>query len=166
MEEKKLVELAQQGDKKAFMELYNRHKKSIYLKCYSITLNKEDAKDLFQNIWLKVYIGLLRTRERIQNFKKWINTVQNNTLRDYFRNKREFIELNSVYIPVSEPKAIEKMDLKEMLKKLSKEEKYIIFLKFYEEKSIKEISQIMNLSESAVKMRIHRIIKFLKKSYE
>ncbi len=158
-DEKDLVATAAKGDKKAFMELYRRYCKMVYRHCYASTLEPETARDLFQEIWLKVYLGIRRIR-KIESFAGFLKTIIRNTLIDFFRKSLPHEELNSDLTgPQEDP--ISLIEAKEILKKADPEDRYLLFLRFYEGYTNKEIASLLELSESAVKMRLHRLLKRL-----
>jgi len=76
------------------MELYTRYCEMVYRHCYASTLEPEAARDLFQEIWLKVYLGIRRIR-RIESFAGFLKTVIRNTLIDFFRKSFPHEELSS-----------------------------------------------------------------------
>jgi RNA polymerase sigma-70 factor (ECF subfamily) len=150
-------------ENQGFDTLYERYKKMVYRHCLVSTLNKEDALDLFQEIWLKVYVNLAKFRE-IEKPGAWIKTVTINTIKDYLRRKKQSVsEFPLILVESVEEKLGKKMSIKETLKKLSPQERYLLFLRFYEEKSYQEIAQLFATSEGAIKMKISRILKKLRK---
>jgi len=162
MQEKDLVVAAANGDKEAFMELYKRYSKMVYYHCCVSTLDSETARDLFQEIWLKVYVGLRRIR-KIEAFKNYLKTIIRNTIIDYFRKYFPHEEIKQE-ISGNYRDPLLHLNVKEILKSISPQDRYLLFLRFYEDCTIKEIAFILGLSESAVKMRLHRLLKYLRNS--
>jgi len=159
-QENNLVAMAAQGDKKAFMELYRRYCKMVYRHCYASTLEPEEARDLFQGIWLKVYLGILRIR-KVESFAGFLKTTMRNALIDFFRKSSPHEELNSE-LAGQQRDPVPLIEVREILEKIGPEDRYLLFLRFYEDCTIREIASHLGLSESAVKMRLHRLLKRLR----
>ncbi len=168
-EENNLIVAIKAGNREAFSKIYNRYKKMIYRECYIITLNSEEAKDLFQEVWIKIYISIKRIK-RIRNLKGFIYSILKSCIIDYLRKRKKIIECREVSendsITFPSYSNIEHLDLMIILKTLSPFERYLIYLKFYEEKSTKEIGKLLNISENNVRVKLHRIIKKLKQIWE
>ncbi len=153
-------------ENQGFDALYEKYKEMVYRHCLVSTLNKEDALDLFQEIWLKVYVNLEKFR-KIEKPGAWIKTVTINTIKDYLRRKKQSVsEFPLILVESVEENLEKKTSIKENLKKLSPQERYLLFLRFYEEKSYREIAQLFATSEGAIKMKISRILKKLRKINE
>ncbi len=160
MQEKDLVAAASNGDREAFLELYRRYREMVYRHCYAVTLDFEAARDLFQEVWLKIYVGLRRIR-KVESFSRYLKVTLKNTVTDYFR-KFSFHEEIDPGIPGSYKDPSIFSSVREVLEDLSPEDRYLLFLRFYEGYTTREISSLLGLSESAVKMRLHRLIKRLR----
>lgn len=164
----RLVEKASYGDKEAFRKLYQMFKEMVYKTCWIATLERESAKDLFQEIWLKVYLWLPKLKEP-QKFSEWLRTLIDHTIIDYIRNKKREkrkITLSSENLGLIKSYDYDftnKIEAQELMKCLTPKERYIFYLYYFEELSIKEISEKLELGLSAVKMILHRGRKKLKR---
>ncbi|MBI2448463.1 RNA polymerase sigma factor [Candidatus Microgenomates bacterium] len=140
---------------------------------------KEDTEDLLQEIFIKVYQNI-NSFDPDLKFSSWLYRIAHNQTIDYFRknkNKSALISLDDdnglAEVLQSEfdlEKDLAKKDLKkEIIKTLEKmEAKYreILILKFLEEKSYREISDILQKPEGTVATLINRAKKEFKKLYE
>lgn len=151
-------------------ELMNTYSKKIFNFFYYSIGDKEEAKDLVQEVFLKVYRGLPRFKGESSPYT-WLYRIAINTLRTYLRKqkfKRFFSfekipeEIHPGYDPPSRPHLI----LYEVLKKMPIDFKEVILLYYYEEYGIKEISEILGIPEGTVKSRLFRGREFIKNYLE
>ena len=68
MEERLVIEEAKNGDKEAFNFLYNKYKGIVYNYIFENITNKEDATDLVQDVFAKVYVNLKKYDADLANF--------------------------------------------------------------------------------------------------
>jgi len=176
MNEEKTQELIQrfkQGEEKAFNELVNLYKKKIFNLVLRMVRNKEDAMDLTQEVFVKVYHSLKDFRGQ-SSFSTWlhriaVNLCLNFTQRDKFRS---FISLPDLVQPVissSSPlKDFEKKELDKAIDRavsnLPKKQRAVFVLRHYQELPHSEIAKVMDKSEGTIKANYFQAIKKLKKS--
>jgi RNA polymerase sigma factor (sigma-70 family) len=82
------------GNKIAFEKLYNNYNKLIYSIAYSILKNKQDAEDVVQIVFEKLY---LIDKEKLpnRNENSWLYSITKNETEDKLRNKKYSIDVNS-----------------------------------------------------------------------
>lgn len=154
----------------SFGALYEIYYKQVFEYIYGLTHDYNLAFDLTQETFIKVAkkIDLLREADL---FKFWLFRIARNTTYKYFRNLRftlpidakkeiPFIESDMETILQNEK---EFSDLEKLLAKLNKEDRYLIQSRYFDEKSISDLTVELGLGASAVKMKIHRIRLRLKK---
>jgi len=174
-----LTERAQNGDRAAFEQLVNLFHEEIFRMVYYRTRSRMDAEDLTQDIFLLVYRNLAGLKD-IDRFRPWIFSIAVNRVRDFNRKKRILTffsfsneEGGDLDIPDSEihddPGVLQQLmnhefwaQVKRLSDKLSSVEREVFFLRFMDHLSIKEISEVLNKSESAVKTHLYRSIKKFK----
>ena len=88
--DQQLVTLSIDGDSEAFETLFNRYRDSIYKLYVQRTGNSDDAKDLLQETFVKVFLNLARYNTTY-TFGQWIYTIARNTFIDFIRRRREDI---------------------------------------------------------------------------
>ncbi len=161
-----LMKLYVLHDFNAFNCLYNRTSPQILGFLYKKLNQKEIAEDLLQLVFQKIH----RNREKYdpkQKFNAWAFTITKNTLIDYFRQKQNSMhrEFDEAHHAVDETKnqQIVQMELDQHLNKLKEVEKTAIQLRYIEDKEFKEVGEILNKNESAVRQLISRTMKKLKK---
>ena len=163
----------------SFNEIYKEHAKKILNLAYRMTSSEETARDMTQEIFIKVYQNLEDFKGE-SNIYTWIYRISLNHIMDYLKKERRYkffsimdknvIEIihedmiDHLYadsVNISKPdKLLEKSERDKIINAIidSLPPKYRVpFMLFkYEGYSYKEISEQMNLSLSAVEARIHR----------
>ncbi len=165
-----IVKEVLQGRSEAFRELVSRYKRAVYSLCYRMVQNNEEAEDLSQEVFIKVYQYLEKYDESYK-FSTWILKIATNTTIDYLRKKRvdtvpleegieskqEMASAESIYFHQSNKELIEKM-----IKELPEEYRLLIMLYHQQGLSYKEIAENVNIPMSKVKNRLHRARNILK----
>lgn len=156
--------LLKDGDSKWFGILYDRYASKVYNKCLMLLRDKDSAKDLTHDIFIKAFL-------HIGNFKKdssfytWLYTIVYNTCIDHLKKSNKYkmvpadIELKKFVEEEVEDQEILNMEcerLKILMEKIATDDKLILIMKYQDKMKIQDISQILNISNSAVKMRINR----------
>lgn len=175
MEEEKLVkQIRNKGDKDAANELINSYYKYIYLYVYKQVNNQEISKDITQEIFISMLRSITSYETKKASFKTWLYKIASNKIIDYYRSKNYKYTTKIVgieEIDISDTKDIEaeiihKEHIKEIIDILNNLESNIqqIFrLKVFGEMTFKEISEILEISESTVKTKYYSTIKKIKK---
>jgi len=165
-----LMARVQQQDSAAFEALYDRHKQRL-LRFFDRMLNQdhEKAQDFLQEIFIKVVEKPHYFSGR-SSFSAWIFTVANNMVKNEYRR----LQVRKVVVPetldvFSDPEAereiidareFQKL-LLEKLDSLDPEKRSTFLLRFQEEFSLKEISEILGCSLGTVKSRLFYTTKYL-----
>lgn len=168
LSDKDLVErIVQTNDTTLFAELYDRYIDTIYNKCYGFTNSKEEAQDLTHDLFLHLF-AKLRTFKGSSKFSTWLYSLTYNycvnyvTRHNYNKNKKEFknddIQDNSDGIDSSESELMgfKIENLRISMEQIDPHDKIILFMKYQDNFSIKEIMNVLEINESAVKMRLKR----------
>lgn len=164
-----LVKRFKGKDLKAFDEIFNKYYKPIYYFIYKMVHNTDNAEDITQDTFVKVYKGLPKAADNIK-LSPWIYRIAHNACIDYIRKHKASFELieNINYEDDSQdgsdadnPEAsylnIElRKKINITLMKLNSRYKTVLILRDYNDFSYKEIGQILGLTEAAVKSLIHR----------
>jgi RNA polymerase sigma-70 factor (ECF subfamily) len=166
------IQQAKAGNMQAFAVIVNKYKQLVLTLVCKIITNRDDAEDITQEIFIKVFKSLEQFKEK-STFSTWLYKIAYNTaLSEIRKQKIDFISYNANYQSVSEDEEIgEKIEdfekeeklffLEEALKQLPPDERLLITLFYLNEQTIEEISTITNLSFSNVKVKLHRIRKKL-----
>ncbi|WP_420321828.1 RNA polymerase sigma factor [Flagellimonas sp.] len=150
-----------------FGKLYDRYARMVYNKCYGFARSEDEAEDLTQDVFLQLFIKL-KTFKGKSKFSTWLYSFTYNFCVNYVnRNKQRKMSDKSVPVEDSEYKlTVEVPDeslfemktnkLKQALELVSPEDKSILLLKYQDGASIKDLVTLMEIGESAVKMRLKR----------
>ncbi len=153
-----------------FEEIYERYSNKVYRKCYSFTYNQEKAEDYTHDIFLKLIVKIGTFKETAK-FSTWLYSITYNYCMDQIKvNKKQkevsFDEnFDLAEVQESDLDSIQSEDLKRSMSKIPSDEKALLLMKYQDDFSIKEIAEMLNISESAVKMRLLRSKDKLKKIY-
>jgi RNA polymerase sigma factor (sigma-70 family) len=160
------------GDVAAYATLVTKHKNLVFSIVLKIVNNREDAEEIAQDVFLKAYQSL-NTFERKSKFTTWLYRIAYNAAISKTRKKKvEMIAIEeSVITNYSTDEIGRNMNeledhdrqlvLEKALQRLPEEDNLLITLFYKNENTIEEISSITGLSESNVKVRLHRIRKRL-----
>ena len=175
-----LVASAQKGDRRAFEELVERHKQKAYRIAFDFTRDREEARDLSQEAFLKAFVHL-KNFDRRSGFYTWFYRILVNVCLDYRRRSKrvpieEFDERveNQVdpghHVPAT-PSPYQHVAAGQISRKVSAalnalppRQRTAFILKNHQELSIKEIAEIMQTAEGTVKVHLHRAVSALRRS--
>lgn len=146
-------------DNQRFDDLYQKYAGMIFRTAYNFLLNKDDAEDIVQEVFIKYFISNKSFKDN-NHEKAWILTVTANLSKNVLRSKsRQNLELDDTMKIVDNTfeKAItEHSDLERAMKKLTADQRLVIYLFYYEQIPIKSIAKIMKSNENTVKSHLLR----------
>lgn len=170
--DEQLMVLLGEKDQRAFRELYQRYSKRMLNFFYKMLWqDRLKAEDFMQELFTKL-IHKPHLYDEKRAFKTWIYSIANNMCKNEYRKQeiRKGTNLQIEYDVVGESgeQAIKSMDYKNfnqkidfVLAKIDTNKKETFELRYRQEMSIKEISEIMECSEGTVKSRIFYTLKIL-----
>lgn len=166
-----LVKLAKSGDAESFGEIYNLLIDRVYRFVYFRVRTKEDAEDLSEQIFLKAYEGLNGYQEKGFPFEAWIFRIARNLVIDYYRTRRQIMDINDVGEVKDNGKSPEDCAENSLTKEallngialLPASYQEIIILKFIEERENDEISQILHQPVGHIRVLQNRALKALRR---
>lgn len=161
-----------QGDANAFAYLVDAYKDMVFTLAFKMTKNREEAEEICQDTFIKAYQNLSKYLGDAK-FSTWLYSITYNASLDAIKknkkhnNTSEINEINYHKI-ASFDSALQQIEQKERAKmmdncllKLPEDERSIIWMFYYDELSLKEICEITLLSESNLKVKLHRARKRL-----
>jgi RNA polymerase sigma-70 factor (ECF subfamily) len=169
---RRLVELAQEGDREALEALYLLHFDRIYSYLHMSVGNRHDAEDLTTQTFLKMLEAIGRFRWRSAPFSAWLFRIAHNLAMDHFRATRRWQPEEEVPEPEGTEEAsaedaalesIGRRSMLELLETLSQEQQQVLTLKFVFNFSNGEAGTILGKSDGAVKSLQHRALASLQK---
>jgi len=147
----------------------------VFSKCISLLKNEALAQDATQDIFLKIFLNLAKFGGK-SKFSTWIYSITYNYCIDLIRKGKKERNIFSEDIekapdlaeevPDSAILEIEVKKLKIILDKIPVGDKAVLLMKYQDDMSIKEISDTLDKSESAIKMKIKRAKHKVQKVYK
>ncbi|MCT4628541.1 RNA polymerase sigma factor [Winogradskyella sp.] len=173
-----LVEaIVKTNDTMLFEVLYDRYATMVYNKCYGFANGVDEAKDLTQDVFLRVFVKLASFKGK-SKFSTWlyaftynhcVNYVTRNTAKKIEKKSISSDSIENIGEEIDFTRELESMrveQLKKVMELISPEEKMILLLKYQDNLTIKELSDVLDIGESAVKMRLKRAKEKLVRKYE
>lgn len=174
-----LVKKASDGENAAFEELYNLTFKTAYHTASLLLKSPDDVEDVLQNSYAKAFQKLPELKNP-ESFESWIKTIVENETRNFIKKEKRFTapvlffknraEENSEEWNQPVPQEFMERDelrksVADILDKLSPEIRACIVLFHYEEKSLNEISELLDIPLGTVKSRLHNGRKQIEKEF-
>lgn len=177
MEEKKeqpeWLKRARQNDKNAWESLVRENERMVYHIAYRMMQNEEDAKDISQEIFIKVYRNLSKFDESAA-FSTWLYRIAVNTCIDALRKKKgnQIVSLQEQtqeeHQDTPEQNYLQKeeqIQIMQTIETLSPEHRAMILMRDMEDMTYGEIAECLSLSLGTVKSRIARAREQFKKEF-
>jgi RNA polymerase sigma-70 factor (ECF subfamily) len=173
-----LVRRCVSGDAAAWQEIVQQYHRRIYNICYRFAGSGEDAADLTQEVFIKMYRTLSTFDTTRASFMTWVTTVTRNLLVDHFRkgkydritdsleatagNQEDGLTIaeqleDRAASPEARVRSQETQKLvHEALRRLSPELREAVILRDLQDLDYKDIAKVLNVPEGTVKSRINR----------
>jgi len=165
----KYIEGMSNRDKDSLVEFYEATKKDVYAFILSIMKNREDAEDIFQEVYIRVYESADLYQVRGKPLA-WTLTIAKNLCYMKLRGKKETVDIDDMYDLSCNDKTGEKVEnkliLKTIFQKINDEDRNIIVLHVVTGLKHREIAKMLDLSLSTVLSKYNRAMKKLKKILE
>ena len=162
------------GNNSSFDELLQRYNTKIFSYIFSVVNDRNQAEDLLQEIFYKVIVGLKEGKyTNLGYFKYWIMRITRNILIDYFRKNRILFsepnkdnDLCMLYEESLTDKSHEtqmidvqlRADAVKLMNRLPERQREVVYMKFFEDKSFKEIAEQTKVSINTSLGRMHYAI--------
>lgn len=167
VQEKQLIKKVLKGDTSAFSYFVSTYQDMAFTIAYRICKNRQDAEDIVQESFVRAFRNLQSFRSS-SKFSTWLYRIVYNTAINAIQSsiyRTEFTEYEQtkgkdLYSDLNPAESIEehekKIAINKILDKMPNDEALILSLFYLEENSIKDVSHILSLTESNVKVRLHR----------
>jgi RNA polymerase sigma-70 factor (ECF subfamily) len=172
-----LVDRAQEGDRDAFQTLVERYQEKVYSICYGKIGDEHDAKDVSQDVFIKVY-RYIDGFNKNASFYTWLYRIAVNTSIDFLRKQsrrdkvdyddtiernEEFLEGDDMLMPsklgLNPDEALGRKELRsemlEALNELSEKHRTILNLREVEGLSYDEMAEVLDISKGTVMSRLY-----------
>jgi len=170
---KKRINQVLKGDQNAFGEIVELYKDKVFQLCFRMLGNRHEAEDLAQEAFVRAFVNIHSFKINMK-FSTWLYRIATNLCIDRLRKKKPDYHLDAEVAgteglnmysqiasdtlkPEEEVASLELQEsIQEEITKLPEKYRSVIVLKYIEELSLKEISDILDLPVGTVKTRIHR----------
>ena len=165
--DEEIIERILKGEQQLLEMLYDRYSAKIFHKCLSLIKDREAAKDCTHDIMVKIFMNLANFKGK-SAFSLWVHSISYNYCMDYLskQKKMDFADVsdyeydNLAYDDTSlENKLLQDLKLTQLetvFEQLNTDDKMLLMMRYQDGMSVKDISDSLNLGESAVKMRLKR----------
>ena len=172
MNEKQLVDRVIGGDTSAFGYFVDQYQDMAVTIAFRLCGNRQDAEDIVQNAFVKAFHNL-HTFRASSKFSTWFYRIVYNTAITEIRSRKltsdidnmQLAEPTDTFVDWDAIQTIERKERESMLEsamqKLPPDENLLLSLYYLEENSVKEIAEIVGLTDSNIKVKLHRARKRL-----
>lgn len=143
-------------------EIYNRHVETVYRVCFSFMKNETDTEDIVQETFLKL-ITSKKQFESESHEKAWLIVTACNACKDALKHWRRKVENIDDYPALETAAPSEDRGMLSAVLALPIKYKEVVYLYYYEGYRTSEIARMLQCSDSAVRNRLSRARRFLKK---
>jgi RNA polymerase sigma-70 factor, ECF subfamily len=183
-QEAEWIRLCQSGKSEAFAPLVDAYQRRIFSIVFHLVRRRNDVEDIVQEIFMKAFAAIESYNSQ-SSFGTWLNRVAVNHCYDYLRRQRSSrvtyfwemseegqrqVESHSHSPATGGLDSSERVAVGDLADKLlaraPAEDRVILTLKELEDRSVEEISEILGLKLSTVKVRLHRARKRMVKDFE
>lgn len=170
---KKRIKQVLKGDQNAYAEIVEIYKDKVFQLCYRMLGNRHEAEDMAQEAFIRAYVNIATFNINLK-FSTWLYRIATNLCIDRIRKKKPDFYLDAevsgtdgltMYSQIPADTAlpedeVESIELQEIIQReisrLPEKYRSVIVLKYIEELSLNEISEILDMPLGTVKTRIHR----------
>lgn len=157
-----------------FIKAYDEFSDAIFRHCFFKLSDRELAKDVLQDVFMRTWEYMSQKGE-IKNIKAFLYQVANNLIIDQYRKRKYNLSLEEMKetgfdVPSKEKRdayfSAEVRNIMEIIKKLDPIYKDVLFFRYVDDLSPKDIAEILNESENVVSVRLNRGIKKIQEFFE
>jgi RNA polymerase sigma-70 factor (ECF subfamily) len=164
--DKEVVLQAMRGDGDSFYQLVEEKKQSIYRMAYSYTHNAEDALDIVQEAVYKAYTSITKLKSP-EYFGTWFYRIAMNCTLDFVKKNSKVVAISDdILVNMASDEGRDttedRVDVQRALAALDEKDRGVVILRFFEELSLDEIAEVLQIPLSTVKSRLYRAMQKLK----
>lgn len=149
-------------NKEWFTSQVHEHQDELYRLAYHILRSREDAEDALQESLFRAYSNLWQLKQP-KYFKTWITKILMNACFELQRKRKNILDIDEYKEAIGTSEDITTaIVMEKAIQELDDVNRQIIFMFYYEDYSVKEISEVLNVSVMNVKQRLSRSRKMLK----
>lgn len=148
----------------ALAQLIVQDKEHFYRLAYSYVKNQQDALDVVQDSIHKALRGVHRL-EKEANLRNWYIRILINTAIDKLRKQKREVLIDQATLEGMSPSSndsYKNVDLEQVLQQLSPKYRIVIVLKYFEDLTLREVAEVLDISENTAKTRLYRALNLLR----
>lgn len=157
-----LILRAQHGDRDAVGLLYDAHTSKLYGYLMNTLRDRTRADDALQTTWLKALDALPRFRFRGAPFSSWLFAIARNVCREQWRSGAHEVLLEPEYDRADSREQPDTTFVERLLAALNESDRELVRLRYIADLQTSEIARVLGISDIAVRVRLHRVIKKLR----
>ncbi len=159
----KLVQSCIQGDVESYHKLYNALHRQLFGFIVSRTNNREDAKDILQDVFIDLWRALPKfSYKSDKQFYSFVYTIIKRKLARYYNSNIDTVEFDDDYISENyESVNNDTILLLRLVRKLKPKYREVLELRYWSDLTFADIAKLLNTKETTVKVRHHRALKML-----
>jgi RNA polymerase sigma-70 factor (ECF subfamily) len=171
--EAEVIRRCQSGDEAAFRQIVEQHRSKVFSIIYGIVRNRNDAEDIAQQVFAKIYFSIKGFDFR-SSLSTWIYKITVNECYDYLRKQKvrklvyesdlgeddartmENSEMAAERRPSADHRTERRDYLMKLLSKVTDEERVLLIQKEVEGRTVQELAEITGLNENTIKVKLFR----------
>lgn len=155
MKNEEWIRRARDGDRDAFVALMRQQEEALHRMAWSMLRKDEDVADAMQETVLKAYRSLPSLREP-NYFRTWLFRILINECNTLLRGRKRTVSVSDFPITASPANEYDRIDLRDAVDRLDEKQRTVVILHYFEDLSVAQTAQTLELTESAVKTRLMR----------
>lgn len=166
MKLERLVKKAQKGNDKAYLMLFEQFEADIYRMAYVYVKNKEDALDLVQEVAYQSF-KKIDTLKKPEYVKTWLMRITINCALNLIKDSNKVMPLHANFeglVGAEDADIALAVSLHKLIDLLKEDEKSVILLKYYDDRTLKEISEILEMPLGTAKSVLYRALNKLRQN--
>ncbi len=173
MTDEQIMEAVQNGDLQQASLLFDRYHQRLFNFLARLTMDREVAEDLTQNVFLRMIRYRNSYRQGLK-FQSWIYQVARNVFSDHYQQtknkKADFVAVEKMSEHIADNEDSAMMDEQEQLLQksmalLSEEQRELLVLTRFQHMKYEEVAVLMNTTVANIKVKVHRAIAKLREHY-
>ena len=163
----KLIKRAQGGDAEAFAQLFAQYEVDLYKMAYVYVGNEADALDVVQEVAYKSF-KYIQSLQDATYIKTWLMRITINCTTDVLKKRGHILPYEGNIEESEEPheELPDRWALEDVMTKLTKEEKGVILLRFYQDLTLQQTAMILQLKLGTTKTILYRALRKLRQALE
>jgi len=173
MTDEMIMEAVKSGDLHQATLLFERYNKRVYNFLARMTIDRDLAEDLTQNVFLRIIKYRNSYREGAR-FQSWIYQIARNVFSDHYQSVKnkysDFVDVDKISDHMADNDDPERQDekehlLKRSMAKLSDEQRELLILTRFQQMKYEEVAILMDTTVANIKVKVHRAVMRLREFY-